>query len=509
MTRSSEDPKGGLDASDRDVGLERKAVVGFSWTMVGLLIAEPLRLLTTVVLARILSPREFGIVAMAAVFVGLMAFANDLGFSVALVQRDSLDQRHATSAFWASLVVGAVLTLASWAAAPLVASVYGQPDVIAVVRGLSLSFVLTSFFLVQNALVRRRMDFKTPAIASVLAMGANAAVAISSAVAGLGFMSIVYGNLAALLASGVVVQWVARFVPRGRLSWSAVRETVGVGIAVTAGDLASYGMGNVDNLMVGRVLGAATLGEYGVAYNLVTYPVRRVAKMAAAVTLPAFSMIKTDAVRFRRAYLRALGLALVVLWPFLACAMVVAEPLVIGLYGAKWSGAVAPFRMLCAASMLLVLVVFAELALKSLGMQAMYAGTATAGFILFVASVTLMVHRGTVAVALAVTVAIAVYACVVAVVVVRSLAIPTGEAAHAVAGPIVMAMASAVLAYAASYALDAASMPRLIVATIAILGGIGGVWMVARQVPFFPATRAAESMVSSVIRRRRGVDSHD
>lgn len=502
MEREPERPPPAAGDTGRDTSdLTGKSARGFAWTMGGLLVTEPLRVVMTAILARILTPDDFGLVAMAAVVVGLLAFANDLGFSVALIQRERLSRRETDAVFWLNLAVGATVTVAAWAAAPAVAALYREPGVIWVFRGLSLAFAATSLYLVQGALVRREMDFRTPALASIWSMGAVAAVSVSLAAAGYGAMSIVAGNLAGLLANAVYLQWVTRYVPRHGPSWRHSREFVSFGATLTVGELAGYGAGNADNLIVGRVLGAAAIGQYSIAYNLVTYPVRRVAKMAAAVTLPAFSAIGGDRERFRQAYLRALGLSAVLVWPALACAAALGPDVVLGLYGPRWTAAVVPFQVLCVAAMALVCAVFGEMALKALGMAKAFALWATVTFVVLVAGVAWSVPAGIVAVAAAVSVVTVVSCAVVQSVAARALDVSSRGVAASLAFPAGMALAAAGGGVAAARAGDALGVGGLVVAVPGLAAVLAGCWLVGRKLPGSAALSFAEDLARSLARR--------
>ena len=488
-----------------DQNLQRRSAVGFAWTMGGLLLAEPIRVLITATLARILTPSDFGVVAMAAVFIGLIAFANDFGFTVALIQKKHLTDQERDSVFWLSLAVGLFLTLIGWVIAPVLAGFYRDPSIIPVIRGLSLSFTLTSLFLVQGALVRRKMDFRTPAVGSVWGMIANGVVSISGALMGFGPMSIVAGTISSLLVLGVYVQMVTRYVPKNRPSWSGARETVVFGATVTAGDLAMYGAGNVDNLLVGRVLGSTLLGEYAVAYNLVTYPVRRIAKMATAVTLPAFSAIKSDRERFKSAYSQALAMALVVLWPILLSAAVVGEDLVLGLYGGQWVGAVAPFRILCIASMALVGAVFGELLLKSIGRPHVFASWAVVTLGATTVGVLLTTSSGIVAVAWAVALIGMIASVAIQVISAREIHLKASVLLVSTVPPLLASVMAAASCYLFAVVGHRFGIEGLLLALPAILLALMLTWGILRRVPIMKSMRKAEDVVRS-LRKRRSSD---
>ncbi len=494
-------PPAAEDAGRDTTDLTGKSARGFAWTMGGLLVTEPLRVVMTAILARILTPDDFGLVAMAAVVTGLLAFANDLGFSVALIQRERLTRRETDAVFWLNLAVGATLTVAAWAGAPAVAALYGEPGVTWVFRGLSLAFAATSLHLVQGALVRREMDFRTPAFASIWSVGTVAAVSVSLASAGYGAMSIVAGNLAGLLANAVYLQWATRYVPRHGPSWRHARDFVSFGATLTVGELAGYGAGNADNLVIGRVLGAGPIGQYSIAYNLVTYPVRRVAKMAAAVTLPAFSAIGGDRERFREAYLRALGLSAVLVWPGLACAAALGPDVVLGLYGRQWAAAVIPFQVLCVAAMALVCAVFGEMALKALGRARAFALWAAGSFVVLAAGVVWWVSSGIVAVAAAVSVATVVSCAIVQVIAARVLDMSSRRVAAALAFPAGMALAAAAGGFVAARMGDALGLEGLVVAVPGLAAVIAACWLVGRMAPGSGALSLAEDLARSLVRR--------
>lgn len=502
MEREPEGPPLAADGASRDTNdLTGRSARGFAWTMGGLLVTEPLRIAMTAVLARVLTPADFGVVAMAAVIVGLLAFANDLGFSVALIRRETLSERETDAVFWLNLGIGAALTMGAWVSAPAVAVLYREPGVVAVFRGLSLAFFVTSLYLVQGALVRREMDFRTPALASAWSMGTVAVVSVALAVAGWGPMSIVAGNVAGLFANAVYLQAVTRYVPRHGPSWRHSKEFVSFGAMLTLGELAGYGAGNADNLIVGRALGAGPIGQYSIAYNLVTYPVRRVAKMAAAVTLPAFSAIGGDRERFREAYLRALALSAVLVWPALGCAAALGRDVVLGLYGPQWTAAVVPFQVLCVAAMALVCAVFGEMALKALGMAGRFAVWAMATFVALVAGVVWAVGDGIAAVAVAVSVVTVVSCAAVQLMTAMALDMHARRVAAALAFPAAMTLATAGGGHVAARVGSALGSGGLAVAAPGVVGVLLASWLVGRRLPGSSALGFAEDLARSLLRR--------
>lgn len=346
-------------------GLGQRSARGAAWAVGGQLFAEPMRIVNTAILARLLTPADFGLIGMAAVFFGLTAITTELGPSAAIIARKELSDEEVSSLFWGSTGVGVVLTLLAVAAAPLVASIYREPRVAPVFAALAFTVVLSAEALVHNALLRRRMDFRIPAMANLAAVAVNGIVSVAAALLGYGYWSLVIGTLVAVLVSVVIVQIGARFRPKLHFRWSEVKPFMSFSTTVTGAELANYGSSNVDNLLVGRLLGTGALGFYALAYNLVTYPVRMFATLIAQVTLPALSRISDDAERFKAAYLRATGLSSAIVLPVLVVALVAAPDLVVGVYGGQWTGAILPFQLLCLAGMARSIGVFARSVFKA------------------------------------------------------------------------------------------------------------------------------------------------
>lgn len=489
---TTESPQGGLGA---------RSVRGVAWVTAGQLASEPVRILITALLARALTPREFGVVGMATVVTGLVAVANDFGLQAAIIQRSEVSEHEIDSVFWFNLAIGLGLTVLGVALALPMAGFFRQPQVAPVLAVLSAGFVLSSLGQIQNALLRRRMDFKTPAIANITAVGVAGVTAVGMALAGAGVWALVANVLVANAASTLVVAVKTRFVPGRRYTWHEAKEYVVFGGTVTLAEFANYGASNADNLLVGRMLGPGPLGVYALAYNLVTYPVRRVAQTISGVAMPALSRIHGERERYSRAFAQAMEMSGLVVVPVLACAALAGDQIVLGLYGAKWVGAVVPFRLLCAAGMAKAFGVVADSGFQSSGRPRRYLAWTAASLVAVVAGV-LAGMRGQVN-GVAAGVAVAVICVTSAEVVDGWLLLGPGVSRLpmmgvrvATAGGVAAGVAYGVLA---SGVLAAA--PQLAQAAIALVVGVSVCWGVLRRLPGFDTVRGAETMVRSALGR--------
>lgn len=358
---SDEEPR--QDETD----LRLRSARGFAWKAVGLLAAQPLSFATTIVLARLLTPADFGLVAMAGLFVGLASLVNEFGLTSALVQRRDLSDDEIQSVFWFNLTLGGVMVLAGVALSHPLAAFFGQPLLAWILPVSSLSFLISSFALIPSALFARHMEFRRPAIGGVWAAAATLVSAAGLALLGAGVWAMVVGGLVGTLTLTAYLVGYSGWRPRAHFRWSEARPLAGFGGVLMAATLVNWGSWNVDYLLVGRVLGSAPLGTYTLAFNLTSIPTRKLSGTVVATFLPAFSRVPDHFVRFRSAYIDGLAFTSLPSAVVLATTAVLSQEVILGLYGAEWSGAVAPLRVLCAAGFLTSVTTLTGLVFRGLG----------------------------------------------------------------------------------------------------------------------------------------------
>ncbi|HEY5549516.1 MAG TPA: lipopolysaccharide biosynthesis protein [Coriobacteriia bacterium] len=485
----------GAAASASDQGLTHRTTTGVGWTLLGLAIAEPIRITVTALLARALTPQEFGIVGMATVFLGLAAIGNDLGLPVAIIQRRETTQNELSSLFWFNLSVGVAFAVLGVLASQPLAAFFHQPAVAPVLAALSVGFIVTSLVQIQGALVRRRMDFRTPAIANIVGVAIGGIVAIAAARAGWGVWALVINSIVSGVVLAGIVAATVRWVPTRRFRWREVRPFVLFGGALTVAGFAGYGAANVDNLVVGRVLGAGPLGIYALAYNLIMYPVRRIASTVTGVTLPAFSRIQGDNARYAAAFVRALEMSASVVTPLLMAAAVASESIVLGLYGPKWAAAVIPFRLLCVAGLGRGLGVLAEVALKGLGKGARLLWWTAAGLLGVAAGAWFGIPSGVNGVAVGVSVATMFCSALMLWDVMHLLGVTLAVGFVRVGRPMVLGAAAAGSAWLVGEMLGLLGAGHLVSAVLAVALGVVIPLAVAFLVPGFAGVRELVSII--------------
>lgn len=283
---------------------------------------------------------------------GFMSLVSNLGFGSALVQREELREGHVTGGFWASLGLGVVLAVLAVASAPFVSGFFGEPAVAPVLASLSTVFVLGAVTAAPKSLLQRRMDFESLAKLEIPALVIGGAAAIGLAWAGAGVWSLVTRRLATPILEAALVWGFVAWRPRLHFPTKAVRELVGYSLNLTGFNLVNYWARRADDLLIGRIMGSASLGLYNRAYQLMLLPISQIIGAISRVIFPALSSLQGDLGRMRRMYLRVVRVVSMIAFPIMAGLAVLTDAFVIGVLGEQWTGAIRVIRILCLVGMI-------------------------------------------------------------------------------------------------------------------------------------------------------------
>lgn len=294
--------------------LRSKTVSALKWSYLSFFTNLLFQPLLTAILSRLLSPREFGIFAFASTLAVFGAMFTELGMGPALVQRRDLTPEHIRAAFTSALVLGGVMTVLVWLAAPLAAEYAGRPEVVPVVRGLACTYILTSLTVVSSSLLRRELRFKPLMLAEVggFLIG-HGVLGLGAAALGFGPMSLVV-SAAGTWAIQLAVTYAHARHPLGlTFRWAPFRDLYNFGVRVSALRVLEFFGGNLATFMIVRLFDATALGLYNRGYTIAGLPVQRLAGSLTRVLVPSFSGIQDDVPKMRRVY----GSSLLALSPLL------------------------------------------------------------------------------------------------------------------------------------------------------------------------------------------------
>ncbi|MBY6539462.1 lipopolysaccharide biosynthesis protein [Rhodococcus sp. BP-349] len=300
------------------------------------LVSLAVQFIGAAVIARILGPSALGLVALATVVTAFAGIFNDMGIGSALVQRPKLDEATLSAAFLLNLIVGAVLTLVVSATAPLASRFFGSDDLTPVLQLSSLTLVL-SVSLVQRSLLTRQMKFAAVMGLDFLYGFVSTVLSVVMVALGVGVMAIPLGAITATVVSSIVAAVLCPWRPRQLPTRASLTALWHYSAGLLAFNIINYIGNNLDNVLVGKYLGASSLGLYARAFNLMQIPVANLTRVLGTVMFPALSTLQNDRLRFERGWLTGTKLAVMLGSLVAVVTSVTARPLVELLYGSQWT----------------------------------------------------------------------------------------------------------------------------------------------------------------------------
>jgi PST family polysaccharide transporter len=305
-----------------------------------------LRIGSLMILARLLSPADFGLVGMVMAFTGALTLFRDFGLSAAAVQRANVTEEQLSTLFWINLFVGVALGLLAIVCAPAIAHFYHEPRLVAVTAVLALAFFFNAAGVQHSAMLQREMRFTALAVINTVALAIGTAIAIWGAKAGYGYWALVVMTVATPFVSTIgfwLTTWWVPGLPQRR---AGIRSMMHFGGTVTLNGLVVYIATNFEKVLLGRFWGVDVLGMYGRAYQLINIPTDNLNFAAGEVAFSALSRLQHDPPRLRSYFLKGYSVVVAMTVPItIACALF-ADDIIRVFLGPKWGGAVPIFRLL-------------------------------------------------------------------------------------------------------------------------------------------------------------------
>ena len=306
-----------------------------------------IQLASTVVLARLLGPEEYGVIAMVMAVAAFAQVFGDLGLSTAAIQKKGLTDAQQTNLFWLNVLVGLVLTCVVAASAPLVVKFYAREELLWVTVAVSINFLIASLGAQHSARLVRDMQFAKKSIATIAGALLTLLLSIYLAYAGCSYWSLVWGRLAGALVAMLLLWCFSPFLPSLPNRGSEMRELVGFGANVTASSFVNYFSRNLDNILIGKYVGAEALGFYGRAYQLLMFPINSLRAPIQAVAFPAMSRLDPNSEEYRRYYSQLVRVVSWLTMPLMAFVCMSADDIVDVVLGDTWAD-VAPILAILA-----------------------------------------------------------------------------------------------------------------------------------------------------------------
>ena len=332
-----------MDTNDQNISIAS----GIRWSAVGQVLGQAVRFGSSVVLARLLSPADFGYFGMALVITGFLGIFQSLGTIGIIVQKQEisstlLDSLHVVNIVMGIILAGVLAVSGSW-----IAALYNDNAVGYVTAVLGFTFIASSFGTVPLALLNRNMLFDRIVGIEFVATVCQVVVGILVAAFGWGVWALVCANLTNSVVLTALCLAFCSVRLRLRLTWSEIRSVTKFGLHLAGNHVVDHWIIHADKLLIGRYFRAAALGYYSLAWNLYFLPVQSITGLVNRVLFPALSRLQQDDAELRRIVLRSVGGLSFVTFPIMIGLSVIAEPLVLAVYGAQWAPAIPLVIILC------------------------------------------------------------------------------------------------------------------------------------------------------------------
>ncbi len=314
----------------------RKTKAGIIWSFVNQGGAQLLNLFITFILARLVTPDEFGTIAMVTVFTGFAIRFVDFGFSASLIQKKEINQKDINTVFFFNITFGIVLTTLFFFLSPLIANFYDVAILNILTKVLSFIFVITALSGVNKAVIRKDMNFKLSSIFSLTALILSSSLAIIFAYMGYGVWSILIKILSREVFISLLYFIFYPVNQRPVFNKNSFNSMFKMGRNVAGESMINYWSRNADNLLIGKMLNSGALGVYSKAYAVMMLPLTNFSRVIAKVMFPSFSLIQDNIPEIKRIYLNATKVIAFLTFPMMGGLAVVSREFVLTAFGPGW-----------------------------------------------------------------------------------------------------------------------------------------------------------------------------
>lgn len=338
--------------------LKAKVLSGLKWVAVLRVGGQVVSWVSTILVMRLLAPADYGLLAMAVVFVNMMQILAEGGIGLAVVQAARVGEHQLRQVLGLVTLVNGTLFVALFMAAPWIAAFFGEPRLTTIIRVLACPFLLTVLAAIPDAMLTRAMNFRAQSIVELSAAVVGACTTLASALQGLGVWSLVAGHLAVAVVRTVGLNLASPFLRLPLFGWEGTGALIRFGGHATLGKVLSFAYNQADTFIGGKLLGKELLGIYSVAREIASLPNAKLAGMINTISFSAFARIQDEPQRFASTLERVAKVLFMVVLPIGWGMSAVAEELVPVLLGEKWLAAIVPFKILALVMPLRLLATF-------------------------------------------------------------------------------------------------------------------------------------------------------
>lgn len=352
--------------------LNRKMVKGLSWSMVETMSNYIVKLVVGIILARLLMPEDFGLLAIMMIFVSLSDILVNSGFGNAYIQKKDATETDANTVFYVNLAISLLLYVLLFVSSPLIGFFFGSKQLPSLIRVMSLGIIISSFNVIQNAIIKRDLNFKKRALLTLVSSLISGLLGISLAYSGFGVWSLVFQQISNRLIMAILLSHCSNWHPSRRFSKESAKEFFAFGSWIVLTNLLCSAFNNFYKFVFGRWCATSDLGYYERANQFQHMVAETFTWMFATVAFPVFSKIQNDKQQLQETTRNFVKCSSLVVYPLLICLLIVARPMTQFLLTEKWLPLVPYLQLLCIVGLLSPLTNFLEQILQGTGNTKMY-----------------------------------------------------------------------------------------------------------------------------------------
>lgn len=323
------------------------ALKGGAWLAGLTAVSQVVSWLVTILVARILSPEDYGLMDMATIFTGYFQIFYQLGIGAAIIQRQKVTTDELSSLFWSLVLWGSLLACGCFILAYPTVWVYDEPRVFYITQSVAILFILGAAKIVPQNVLHREFKFKAFGFITALSVIVACIVMYIMALSGAGVWTLIGGHIVREVIQVVLLFLFTKWRPTFHFSWKEVSPYLRFGLPLTGSASLTYAYSKADIFFGGRAFAAESLGQYSFAHRLAEIPNNKILSLINQVSYPVFSRYQFDAEEFQNFFLKLLRMTAVLVLPLYAGGMYLATPLITLFLGEKWLPAVLPFQLLC------------------------------------------------------------------------------------------------------------------------------------------------------------------
>ena len=327
--------------------LKNKTKKGLAWSMIERFATQGVQFLFGIILARLLSPDDYGIIAMPLVFLAIAQCIIDSGFSTALIRKPELTEDDLSTAFYFNIGIGILCYAVLFFSSPLIADFYHTPILSSLLKVTALAVLFNPLCAVQQAILTRKIDFKTQAIVSFSGAVVSGIVGLYMAYNGFGVWSLVFQQVGGYVMRTILLWILGKWKPKRKWSWESFHYLWGFGSKLLGSALLDTIYNNIYPIVIGKYFSAQDLGNYTRAQQFSSLPSSNVTGVLQRVTFPVLSSIQNEDERLAKNYRKILKLSAFLVFPMMLMLSAIANPLVRILLTDKWIGCVILLQIVC------------------------------------------------------------------------------------------------------------------------------------------------------------------